>query len=162
MRIGQGFDVHRFADGGDGFRLGGVPIPYHRGLLAHSDGDVLLHAVTDALLGGAGLGDIGSHFPDDDPQWQDADSALLLRRAVEQVAGQGWSPVNVDATVIAQAPKLAPYVAAMRQATADALALPAQAVNVKATTSERLGFTGRGEGIAALAVILLEGRPGAA
>ncbi len=156
MRIGQGFDVHRFDEGGgDGFVLGGVCIPYHRGLLAHSDGDVLLHAVTDAVLGAAGLGDIGRHFPDTDPAWRGADSAALLTAVVERARDAGWVPMNVDATVIAQAPKLAPHIDAMRTATARALGIAPTLVNIKATTSEGLGFTGRGEGIAAMAVALL-------
>ncbi len=155
MRIGQGFDVHRFDEGGGGFVLGGVRIPYCRGLLAHSDGDVLLHAITDAVLGAAGLGDIGRHFPDSDPAWRGADSAGLLHAAVEQARSVGWIPLNVDATVIAQAPKLAPHIDAMREATARAVGLETAAVNIKATTSEGLGFTGRGEGVAAMAVALL-------
>ncbi|WP_338018647.1 2-C-methyl-D-erythritol 2,4-cyclodiphosphate synthase [Halorhodospira halochloris] len=156
MRIGQGFDVHSFSAAGEGFTLGGVWIPYERSLKAHSDGDVLLHAVTDALLGAVGLGDIGHHFPDDDPRWKGADSSELLASTVMTAREAGWQPVNVDATVIAQAPKLAGYISEMRQRTAKTLELPAEVVNIKATTSERLGFTGRGEGIAALAVILME------
>jgi len=156
MRIGQGFDVHRFGGPGDGFRLGGAWIPFERTLEAHSDGDVLLHAITDALLGACGLGDIGHHFPDDDPRWRDADSRALLASTQRLAAEHGWQAVNVDATVIAQTPKLAPFIQPMREATAAALDLAVAAVNVKATTSERLGFTGRGEGIAALAVILME------
>lgn len=156
MRIGQGFDVHRFAPQGDGFRLGGVWVDYPRSLQAHSDGDVLLHALTDALLGAAGLGDIGLHFPDDDARWRGADSSELLASTLSIAREAGWQPVNADATVIAQEPKLAGYIQAMRQSTASVLGLSRQAVNIKATTSERLGFTGRGEGIAALAVVLLE------
>ncbi|MBK1735891.1 2-C-methyl-D-erythritol 2,4-cyclodiphosphate synthase [Halorhodospira abdelmalekii] len=156
MRIGQGFDVHQFTAKGEGFRLGGVWIPYTRGLKAHSDGDVLLHALTDAVLGAAGLGDIGYHFPDDDPRWRAADSSGLLASAVKFSAEAGWRPINADTTVIAQAPKLAGHIAAMREATAAALGLPPGAVNIKATTSEGLGFTGRGEGIAALAAVLME------
>jgi 2-C-methyl-D-erythritol 2,4-cyclodiphosphate synthase len=125
-------------------------------LQAHSDGDVLLHALTDALLGAAGLGDIGLHFPDDDSRWKGANSSELLASTLSIAREAGWQPVNADATVIAQEPKLAGYIQAMRQSTASVLGLSRQAVNIKATTSERLGFTGRGEGIAALAVILLE------
>lgn len=160
IRVGQGFDVHRFGGAGEGIRLGGIEVPYHRVLEAHSDGDVLLHAITDALLGACGLGDIGRHFPDDDPRWRDADSAALLASAQRWAAEEGWQPVNMDATVIAQAPKLAPYVGAMREAIAQAMGVAVGAVNVKATTSEQLGFTGREEGIAALAVLLVEPIPG--
>mgnify|MGYP006422723345 CR=1 FL=1 len=156
MRIGQGFDVHKFTSGGDGFRLGGVWIPYESSLEAHSDGDVLLHALTDALLGAVGGGDIGRHFPDNDPRWRDADSRELLASTLLIARDAGWQPINADATVIAQAPKLAGYIEAMRESTAATLEVAKQAVNIKATTSERLGFTGRGEGIAALAVILME------
>lgn len=160
MRIGQGFDVHRFGGAGEAIRLGGIDVPCDRRLEAHSDGDVVLHAVMDALLGACGLGDIGRHFPDDDPRWRDADSAALLGSTLRLAAEAGWRPVNVDATVIAQAPKLAPHIGAMCEATAGAIGLPAGAVNIKATTSERLGFTGRGEGIAAMAVVLVEAGPG--
>ncbi len=160
MRMGHGFDVHRFGAEAAGFRLGGVDIAHDRCLAAHSDGDVLLHAVTDALLGACGLGDLGRHFPDDDPRWRDADSAALLASARRMAGDAGWQPWNVDATVVAQVPRLAPYVDAMREATAEAVGLPAGAVNIKATTSERLGFTGRGEGIAAMAVVLLGPAPG--
>ncbi len=160
IRIGQGFDVHRFGGKGEGFRLGGVSVPFDKRLEAHSDGDVLLHAITDALLGACGLGDIGRHFPDDDPRWRDADSTGLLASTLRLAGEAGWVPVNVDGTVIAQAPKLAPYIDAMRAATADAMEMAPGAVSIKATTSERLGFTGRGEGIAALAVVLVESAPG--
>lgn len=156
MRIGQGFDVHKFTADGEGFHLGGVWISYQRSLQAHSDGDVLLHAVTDALLGAAGLGDIGRHFPDDDPRWRDADSSILLVATLQLARQAGWQPVNADATVIAQAPKLAGYIDTMGESLAHSLNLPRQAVNIKATTSEGLGFTGRGEGIAAMAVMLME------
>lgn len=155
MRIGQGFDVHAFRDGGR-LVLGGVTIPYHRSLAAHSDGDVLLHALCDALLGAAALGDIGRHFPDSDAAFAGADSRGLLRSVVAKVAAEGLRVVNVDTTLIAQAPKLAPYVDAMREHIASDLGLAAGAVNVKATTTEGLGFTGRQEGIAALAIVLLE------
>ena len=154
LRIGQGFDVHAFG-AGEFVTLGGVRIPHDRGLIAHSDGDVLLHALCDALLGAAALGDIGRHFPDTDPQWAGADSRVLLRRVHGLLHSQGWQVVNVDSTLIAQRPRLAGYIPAMVQCIAGDLALPEGAINVKATTTERLGFTGRGEGIAAQAVVLL-------
>ncbi|KAB7627943.1 2-C-methyl-D-erythritol 2,4-cyclodiphosphate synthase [Alkalilimnicola sp. S0819] len=157
MRIGQGFDAHRFAPG-TRLVLGGVEIPHDQGLEAHSDGDVLLHAITDAVLGAAGLGDLGKHFPDTDQAFAGIDSRLLLRDAVEKAAAAGWRLVNVDATVIAQQPRLAPHVPAMRAHIAADLRLAQGAVNLKATTTEHMGFTGRGEGIAALAVVLLEAR----
>ncbi|MDR5888842.1 MULTISPECIES: 2-C-methyl-D-erythritol 2,4-cyclodiphosphate synthase [Halomonas] len=156
MRIGHGFDVHRFGEG-DHLRIGGVAIPFDRGFVAHSDGDVLLHAICDALLGACALGDIGRHFPDTDPAWAGADSRELLRRVVAQVRAAGYRVGNLDATVMAQAPKLSPHVEAMAEAIAADLAVARGAVNVKATTTERLGFTGRGEGIAAEAVVLLTG-----
>lgn len=154
MRIGHGYDVHRFGEG-DCIVLGGVLIPHHAGLIAHSDGDVLLHAVADALLGAAALGDIGHHFPDTDPRYKGIDSRQLLRHVVQQVNGQGWQVSNVDATIIAQAPKMAPYIAAMRQHIAEDIGVLTSQVNVKATTTEKLGFTGREEGIAVHAVVLL-------
>ncbi len=154
IRIGHGYDVHRLAEGRK-LILGGVSIPYEKGLDGHSDADVLAHAVTDALLGAAALGDIGQHFPDTDPAYRGADSIGLLARAAALLAGQGYRPVNVDATILAQAPKLAPHIPAMRENLAGALGLPVSAVSVKATTEERLGFTGSGEGIAAHAVCLL-------
>ena len=155
FRIGQGFDVHAFG-AGDHIVLGGVRIPFDRGFVAHSDGDVLLHAVCDALLGAAALGDIGRHFPDTDDRFRGADSRVLLRESLYRVAEAGWRPVNVDSTIIAQAPKMAPHIPAMRDTLAANLELPLDAVSVKATTTERLGFTGRGEGIAAQTVVLLE------
>ena len=158
MRIGQGFDAHAFREGGR-LVLGGVGIPHDRGLAAHSDGDVLLHALCDALLGAAGLGDIGRHFPDSDPQYAGIDSRVLLRSTVEKVAARGWRVVNVDLTLIAQAPRLSPYVDTMRGNIAADLDVDTDAVNVKATTTEGLGFTGREEGIAALAVVLLDRVP---
>jgi len=161
LRVGHGFDVHAF-EPGDHLCIGGCRIPFDRGFRAHSDGDVLLHAISDALLGAAGLGDIGHHFPDDDPAWAGADSRDLLRRVVDAIAQAGWRVGNVDATVIAQAPKLAPWIGPMREAIAAVLALDVDRVNVKATTSERLGFTGRGEGVAAEAVALLQRAPRAA
>ncbi len=154
MRIGHGFDVHAFASG-RALILGGVSIPYERGLLGHSDADVVLHALADALLGAAALGDIGRHFPDTDPAFAGADSRVLLREVMTRVAAAGWRVGNVDVTVIAQAPRLAPHIAAMVQNIADDLGVAVGQVNVKATTTERLGFTGRGEGIATEAVALL-------
>lgn len=154
LRIGQGMDAHPFRTGGR-LVLGGVAIPHDQGLEAHSDGDCLLHAVTDALLGAAGLGDIGRHFPDTDPAFAGADSRALLRTAVARAREQGWRAVNVDATIVAQRPRLAAYLPAMKDHLAADLGLEPGAVNVKATTTEGMGFTGRGEGIAALAVILL-------
>ncbi|AJE20643.1 2-C-methyl-D-erythritol 2,4-cyclodiphosphate synthase [Azotobacter chroococcum] len=154
MRIGHGYDVHRFAEG-DFVTLGGVRIPHRFGLLAHSDGDVLLHALCDALLGAAALGDIGRHFPDTDPQFKGADSRVLLRHVVALVRGKGWQVGNVDATIVAQAPKMAPHVECMRARIAEDLQVGPDQVNVKATTTERLGFTGREEGIAVHAVALL-------
>ncbi|WP_445158248.1 2-C-methyl-D-erythritol 2,4-cyclodiphosphate synthase [Halomonas sp. E14] len=159
FRIGHGFDVHRFGDG-DHLMIGGVAIPFAHGFVAHSDGDVLLHALSDALLGACAMGDIGRHFPDTDAAWAGADSRDLLRRVMALVAAAGYRVVNVDATLMAQAPRMAPHVAAMAANIAADLALEAGAVNVKATTTERLGFTGRGEGIAAEAVVLLAQRSG--
>lgn len=155
MRIGQGFDVHAFCEG-DHVNLGGVRIPFSQGLRAHSDGDVLLHALADALLGGAALGDIGHLFPDTSDEWAGADSRDLLRRVLERVSDEGFVIGNVDATIIAQAPKMAPHIEAMRLNIAEDLAIPASRVSVKATTTEKLGFTGRGEGIACQAICLLE------
>lgn len=159
MRIGHGFDVHRFGPG-DHLTIGGVQLPFDRGFVAHSDGDVLLHALCDALLGACALGDIGYHFPDTDPAWQGADSRDLLRRVLALVDSEGFAPVNLDTTLIAQAPKMAPHLAAMRANIADDLRLSSGQVNLKATTTERLGFIGRGEGIAAEAVVLLTRRSG--
>jgi 2-C-methyl-D-erythritol 2,4-cyclodiphosphate synthase len=155
MRIGQGIDAHAFGDGGN-LVLGGVNIPYERSLEAHSDGDVLLHALCDALLGAAGLGDIGQHFPSDDPEWRDIDSRILLRRTLAMVEEEGYRLHNADLTVVAQAPKLAPYIGEMREYISLDLGVSADQVNIKATTTEHLGFTGRGEGIVAFAVVLLE------
>jgi 2-C-methyl-D-erythritol 2,4-cyclodiphosphate synthase len=154
IRVGSGFDVHALVPGRR-LVLGGVEIEHERGLLAHSDGDVLLHAITDAVLGAAGLGDIGRLFPDDDERWRGADSRALLRQVIERVRKAGWRVENVDCTVIAQAPKIAPHVEAMRQAIAQDLEIDSGAVSIKGKTTERLGFTGRGEGIAAQAVVLL-------
>ena len=155
MRIGQGFDVHAFGEG-DAVILGGVEIPHSHGLKAHSDGDVLLHALADALLGAVALGDIGHLFPDTSDEWAGADSRDLLRRVMARVLEEGFSVVNVDTTIIAQAPKMAPHVEAMRMNISEDLGVPVNRVSVKATTTEKLGFTGRGEGVACQAVCLLE------
>ena len=155
IRIGHGYDVHRLVEGRK-LILGGVEIPHALGLLGHSDADVLLHAVCDALLGAAGLGDIGKHFPDSDPAYKGADSLVLTRRVAEVMAQRGYRLGNIDATVIAQAPKLAPHIPAMRERIAEAFGVEVDRVSVKATTEERLGFTGAGEGIVAHAVCLLE------
>ena len=155
MRIGHGYDVHRLVEGRR-LILGGVDIPWERGLLGHSDADVLTHAVMDALLGAAGLGDIGTHFPDTDPAYAGADSMKLLAHVVELLREQGFSVGNVDATVLAQRPKLAPHIPAMRDNLARVMGVSPDRVNVKATTEEGLGFTGSGEGIAAHAVALIE------
>jgi 2-C-methyl-D-erythritol 2,4-cyclodiphosphate synthase len=155
IRIGEGYDVHALVPGRK-LIIGGVTIPYHLGLLGHSDADVLLHAITDALLGAAGLGDIGQHFPDTDARFKGADSGALLRQAQQAVAQQGWTVGNIDCTVIAQEPKLAPHRAAIRLRIAELLELEPAQVNVKGKTTERLGFVGRGEGIAASAVCLLQ------
>ncbi|MCC5856895.1 MAG: 2-C-methyl-D-erythritol 2,4-cyclodiphosphate synthase [Ectothiorhodospiraceae bacterium] len=154
LRIGQGFDAHRFRDGGR-LVLGGVEIPHSRGLEAHSDGDALLHAVTDALLGAIAAGDIGQHFPDTDPRWKGADSRRLLRAAVDMVHQAGFHVMNVDATLIAQEPRLAPHIPAMRSNLAADLRITPACASVKATTTEHMGFTGRREGLAAQAVVLL-------
>ncbi len=157
FRIGQGFDVHALVEGRP-LVVGGVTIPYEKGLAGHSDADVLLHAITDAILGAAGLGDIGRHFPDTSAAYAGADSRVLLRDAMRRVAEAGFSVGNVDATIIAEAPKMAPHVDAMTAYIAADLGIDASRVNVKAKTTEKLGFTGRGEGIAAEAVALLTGR----
>lgn len=155
MRIGHGFDVHKFCDGSEVI-VGGVRIPYQQALLAHSDGDVLLHALADALLGAAALGDIGKHFPDTDERFKGADSRELLRHVVTLVERQGFAVSNMDMTIVAQAPKMAPYIEAMREYIAADCGVLISQVNVKATTTEKLGFTGRKEGIAAHAVVLLK------
>jgi len=154
MRIGHGYDVHAFAAGRK-LVLGGVVIPHDQGLLGHSDADVLCHALSDALLGALSLGDIGKHFPDTDPAFRGADSLLLLRRVVELISEQGYRVRNADTTLILQRPKIAPYVAAMRQNLSAALGVDESDVSVKATTTEGLGFTGREEGVAAHAVVLV-------
>ena len=155
MRIGHGYDVHKLVEGRD-LILGGVKIDHHLGLLGHSDADVLLHAVSDALLGAAGLGDIGVHFPDTDPQYKGADSAVLLKVVGEKVAAAGYRISNIDVTMIAQRPKLKPHIPQMRSNIARVLGLEESRVNVKATTEEKLGFTGREEGLSCHAVCLLE------
>ena len=155
MRIGQGFDAHRFDDGGT-LVLGGVKIDHPQGLRAHSDGDVLIHALCDALLGAAGLGDIGRQFPDTDAAYKDIDSRILLRKIVERLHLAGLEVGNVDLTIVAQRPRLAPYIEAMQGRLAADLRVDACRVNVKATTTEGMGYTGRGEGISAYAVALLE------
>ena len=154
IRVGEGWDVHALVEGRR-LVLGGVEVPYEKGLLGHSDADVLLHAITDALLGAAGLGDIGTLFPDTDARFKGADSAVLLAEAKRQVAELGWSLGNVDCTVIAQAPKLVPYKAAIRQRIAEVLGIPADAVNVKAKTAEKMGPVGEGRSMEARAVVLL-------
>ena len=154
IRIGHGYDVHAFGDG-DGIVLGGVQIPHSKALLAHSDGDVALHALSDAILGALGLGDIGHHFPDDDPALKGVDSRVLLRKVVEHMRANGYEVGNVDVTIIAQRPKLAPHIEAMRTNIASDLETDASNCNVKATTTEKLGFAGREEGIAVHAVALL-------
>lgn len=154
IRVGHGFDVHALVEGRKCI-IGGVDIPHDRGLAGHSDADVLLHAICDALLGAAGLGDIGRHFPDTDAAFAGIDSRILLRRVAEQLRERGWRVGNVDATIIAQAPKMAPHIARMTAHIADDLGIAIDRVNVKATTTEKLGFTGRGEGVAAEAVCLI-------
>lgn len=154
IRVGQGYDVHQLVEGRD-LILGGVNIPFEKGLLGHSDADALLHAITDALLGAAGLGDIGSHFPDTAAEFKDADSRVLLREAYQSVQALGWKIVNVDTTVIAQKPKLAPHIPAMRANIAADLGLPENCVNIKGKTNEKLGYLGRMEAIEAQAAVLL-------
>lgn len=154
MRIGTGYDVHRLVENRD-LIIGGVKIPYEKGLLGHSDADVLLHAIMDALLGAAALGDIGKHFPDSDPAYKGISSLLLLKKVGELIREKGFFVENIDATIIAQAPKMRPFIEEMRKNIADALDMDTDTVNVKATTEEGLGFTGTGEGISAQAVCLL-------
>lgn len=155
IRVGQGYDVHRFNDG-DHIILGGVKIPYEKGLEAHSDGDVVLHALADAILGAAALGDIGKHFPDTDPEFKGADSRVLLRHVYKIVQEKGYKLINADVTIIAQAPKMLPHVLDMRANIAADLLVDIDFINVKATTTEKLGFEGRKEGIAVQAVVLIE------
>jgi 2-C-methyl-D-erythritol 2,4-cyclodiphosphate synthase len=154
MRIGQGWDVHALVPGRR-LIIGGVPIPYHLGLLGHSDADVLLHAIIDAMLGAAGLGDIGTHFPDTDVRWKNADSLVLLAACAALLKEKGWRIQNLDSTVIAQAPKLAPHIPAMREQIAAALALAVTQINIKAKTAEKLGPVGQGQSIEAQAIVLL-------
>ncbi len=154
MRVGMGYDVHRLVENRD-LIIGGVKIPYEKGLLGHSDADVLLHAIMDALLGAAALGDIGKHFPDSDPEYKGADSLVLLKRVGELLSEEGYVIENIDSTIIAQKPKMAPHIEQMRKNIADTLGLDISRVNVKATTEEGLGFTGTGEGISSQAVALI-------
>lgn len=158
VRIGHGYDVHRLAEGRK-LILGGVEIPYEKGLLGHSDADVLVHAIMDSMLGALALGDIGGHFPDDDPEYEGADSIALLKKASVIIGEQGFCVVNIDSTIICQSPKLAPYIEKMRENIAAAVGCEISRVSVKATTEERLGFTGSGEGISAHAACILEAKP---
>ncbi|MGX6446156.1 2-C-methyl-D-erythritol 2,4-cyclodiphosphate synthase [Neobacillus sp. K501] len=157
FRIGQGFDVHQLTEGRP-LIIGGITIPYEKGLLGHSDADVLLHTVSDACLGAIGEGDIGRHFPDTDPEFKDADSAKLMEHVWKLVKEKGYELVNADCTIIAQKPKMAPYIGQMKERIAELLEASPKQVNVKATTTEQLGFTGRGEGIASQVVVLLKKR----
>ena len=158
MRVGQGFDVHRFAapEAGRPLVLMGLTLPHELGLAGHSDADVMLHALMDALLGAAGLGDIGQHFPDTDPAFNGADSALLLEQVMASLGARGWRVVNADVCLIGERPKISPYRQRMRERIAPLLGIEPEALNVKATTTEQLGFTGRGEGLAAQAVVLID------
>jgi 2-C-methyl-D-erythritol 2,4-cyclodiphosphate synthase len=155
FRIGQGFDVHQLTEGRP-LIIGGITIPYEKGLLGHSDADVLLHTISDACLGAIGEGDIGKHFPDTDPDFKDADSAKLMEHVWQLVKDRGYELVNADCTIIAQQPKMAPYIQSMKERIAELLNASPEQINVKATTTEKLGFTGRGEGIASQAVVLLK------
>ena len=155
IRIGQGYDVHAFGDG-DHVVIGGVRVPHERGVLAHSDGDVVIHALCDAMLGALALGDIGTHFPPSDPQWKGADSRVFLRHCNTLIGERGWRVGNADVTVICERPRIGPHAQAMRELLAADLGCQVDAVGIKATTSETLGFTGRGEGLAAMAVCLLQ------
>ena len=155
MRIGQGYDVHKLVEGRDCI-ICGVKIPYEKGLLGHSDADVALHALSDALLGAAALGDIGKHFPDTDERYKGADSRMLLREVVKKISDKGYAVENADVTIVAQRPKMSPYIEQMRKNIAEDLDVDIDAINVKATTTEKLGFEGRGEGISATAVVLLK------
>jgi 2-C-methyl-D-erythritol 2,4-cyclodiphosphate synthase len=155
MRVGSGFDVHAFGPG-DALLLGGVRIPHGHGVVAHSDGDVLLHALVDALLGAAGLGDIGEHFPDTDPRWRGVDSREFVSAALEMLARRSWRVVNVDLTLLAQQPRIAPWREQIRHSIATLLGVSAAEVNLKATTTEHLGFLGRNEGLAAMATVLID------
>jgi 2-C-methyl-D-erythritol 2,4-cyclodiphosphate synthase len=155
MRIGFGYDVHRFTEGRD-LWLGGIKIPYTKGLLGHSDADVLLHAICDALLGAAALGDIGRHFPDTDPEYKDIDSKLLLRKILDLITSEGYTIQNIDSTLTLQVPKIAPHIEMMRNTISALLNIKIGQISIKATTTERLGFEGRGEGVSAYAVVLLD------
>ncbi len=155
MKIGQGFDVHKLV-AGRSLVLGGVTIPFEKGLLGHSDADVLVHAICDALLGAAALGDIGKHFPDSDPEFKDADSIMLLKKTGEMLQKKGLTAGNIDSTVIAQAPRIAPHIPGMIENISKALEIEPDKVNIKATTTEGLGFEGRGEGISAISIVLLD------
>ena len=155
MRIGQGYDVHKLVEGRDCI-ICGVKIPYEKGLLGHSDADVALHALSDAILGAAAMGDIGKHFPDTDPKYKGASSRVLLREVMRIVGDRGYKVANADITIVAQKPKMSPYIDEMRANVAEDLGVDADAVSVKATTTEKLGFEGRGEGISAMAVVLLD------
>ena len=155
MRIGQGYDVHKLVEGRDCI-ICGVKIPYEKGLLGHSDADVALHALSDALLGAAALGDIGKHFPDTDERYKGADSRMLLREVLKKISEKGYAVENADVTIVAQRPKMSPYIEQMRKNIAEDLDVDIDAINVKATTTEKLGFEGRGEGISATAVVLLK------
>ncbi|MFO1399955.1 MAG: 2-C-methyl-D-erythritol 2,4-cyclodiphosphate synthase [Steroidobacteraceae bacterium] len=157
IRVGTGIDIHAFGPG-DSVALGGRRIPHNRGVVAHSDGDVVLHALVDALLGAAGLGDIGQHFPDSDPKWKGAESRVFVQATLALLERQGWQVVNADVTVLAQAPKIAPWREEIRRSIAALLGVGAECVNLKATTPEFLGFVGRNEGLAALATVLIERR----
>jgi 2-C-methyl-D-erythritol 2,4-cyclodiphosphate synthase len=157
MRVGSGFDIHAFGPG-DAVMLGGVHVPHSHGVLAHSDGDVLLHALVDALLGAAGLGDIGQHFPDSDPQWKGVASERFVLATMQRLAEDRWHVVNADLTLLAQLPRIAPHREAIRAHVAAMLSLPPDAVNLKATTPEHLGALGRGEGLAAMATVLIDRR----
>lgn len=154
FRVGNGFDVHAYGPG-DGVMLGGIKVPWTGGVIAHSDGDVLLHALTDALLGAAGLGDIGQHFPDTDPQWRGAASTQFVQHAVQLLERDRWRVVNADLTLLAEAPRVAAHRDAIRRSIADALGVRSADVNLKATTTEKLGFIGRKEGLAAQAIVLI-------
>lgn len=156
FRIGQGLDVHAFTDGGH-VMLCGVRLPHDRGLAAHSDGDVAIHALCDAMLGASAQGDIGQHFPPGDEQWRGADSSVLLTKVRDMLAEQGWQLVNLDLTIACESPRIGPHVSVMRETLAKILGIPVALVSVKATTTEKLGFCGRGEGIAVLAVVLIHG-----
>ncbi|MCU0761202.1 MAG: 2-C-methyl-D-erythritol 2,4-cyclodiphosphate synthase [Steroidobacteraceae bacterium] len=155
IRVGSGFDVHAFGPG-DHVMLGGVRIAHARGVVAHSDGDVLLHALCDALLGAAGLGDIGQHFPDTDPRWRGVASAGFVQAVVQRLAERGWRCINADLTLLAEAPRVGPYRTTIQETVAQLLGIETEAVNLKATTTERLGFVGRGDGLAAQATVLIE------